>query len=90
MGIDLQEESTTMANDALDPETGKFTSKYTNEEFLSALHDLGEAGTADVAEAVGCNRETARLRLNELVERGAVERRKIAGAILWKPGDDGQ
>lgn len=77
-----------MPNDALDPETGQFASKYADDEFLTALRDLGETGTAEVAEAVGCNRETARLRLNSLVDAGELERRRVAGAILWSIVDE--
>ena len=81
MGLDTQ--SAAMPNDATDAETGRFVSKYEDEDFLAALETLGEAGTRAVADEVGCNRDTARVRLTALAEQGAVERREIAGAILW-------
>ena len=81
MGIDTQ--ALTMPNDATDAETGRFVSKYDDAAFLDVLADAGEVGTRAVAEEVDCNRDTARVRLTALAEQGAVERREIAGAILW-------
>ena len=81
MGLDTQ--SAAMPNDATDAETGRFVSKYEDEDFLAALETLGEAGTRAVADEVGCNRDTARVRLTALAEQGDIERREIAGAILW-------
>jgi hypothetical protein len=81
MGLDAQ--SAAMPNDATDAETGRFVSKYEDEDFLAALETLGEAGTRAVADEVGCNRDTARVRLTALAEQGDIERREIAGAILW-------
>jgi hypothetical protein len=81
MGIDTQ--TPIMPNDATDAETGRFVSKYDDADFLAALDTLGEAGTRTVAEEVGCNRDTARVRLTALAEESDVQRREIAGAILW-------
>lgn len=82
-----------MPNDQRESESGQFASKYPDETFLSALNDLGEAGTRDVAEHVGCDRDTARRRLTALAESSDANRRKIAGAILWsrtgESADDG-
>lgn len=39
--------------------------------------------TSDVVDALECSREVARNRLNELVERGLVARRKSGRVVLW-------
>ena len=46
-----------MANDERDAQTGTFETKYTDADFLDALDALGENGTKEVAEHVGCTRE---------------------------------
>ena len=39
--------------------------------------------TSDVVDVLDCSREVARNRLNELVERGLVARRKSGRVVLW-------
>ena len=44
--------------------------------------------SADVADALGCSRETARRKLGALYDRGEVDRRKVSRRVLyWKPRD---
>jgi predicted ArsR family transcriptional regulator len=47
--------------------------------------------TGDVADVLGCSNEAARLKLNQLHEEGAVERRNVRGAVVvwWLPEDGG-
>lgn len=67
-----------------DEDSGKYTDAYTDEDFLAAIRSLdGGAGTLEIAQAVGCHRDTARRRLNELVEAGKVRRRDVGDAAFW-------
>ena len=68
-----------------DPTTKRFGEEFSDEDFIDAIDALGEAGTADVTDALGCSRETARARLHQLADDGQIERRKLAGAWIWKP-----
>ena len=70
-----------------DPETGKFSSVYDDDDFLDALRDLGQAGTGEIAELVGCSSDHAYRRLRALEENGRVESRVIGGAKLWERVD---
>jgi len=45
--------------------------------------------SADVADTLGCSRETARRKLNELYERGDLDRRKVSRRVIyWEPEED--
>ena len=72
-----------MANDERDAQTGTFETKYTDADFFEALDALDETGTKEVAEHIGCARETARSRLYGLAENGAVDRREVGSVALW-------
>lgn len=67
-----------------DSESGKFTQVYDDEDFLDALDELGQAGTAEVAETVGCGEKLAYRRLRALDGDGQVESRTIGNAKLWE------
>lgn len=41
------------------------------------------ASTVEIAESVGCHRDTARRRLIELFESGEIRRRDVGDAALW-------
>ena len=47
---------------------------------LRQLHELGSATTQAYADNVGCAPNTARARLNRLVDEGRVRRFRVAGA----------
>lgn len=70
-----------------DSESGQFTQVYSDEDFLAALEELGQAGTADVAEAVGCGEKNAYRRLGALEEEGRVTSRTVGRAKLWELAD---
>jgi DNA-binding transcriptional ArsR family regulator len=71
-------------NDERDAGTGQFAQKYDDEEFFNALreHD-GAAGTATVADVVGCPQRTAYHHLDRLREEGLVSSQRIGGSMLW-------
>ena len=61
-----------------------YTDAYTNEDILDAIREYdGGAATLEIAETVGCHRDTARRRLNELADAGEVRRRDVGDAALW-------
>ena len=70
-----------------DPETGKFSPVYDDENFLNALRELGQAGTGEIADLVGCSNDHAYRRLRSLQEEGQVKSRTIGGAKLWERVD---
>lgn len=74
----------TMTNDERDTDTGKFEEKYNDEDFVAAIRDFdGAAGTADVADAVGCPHSTAYYRLDRLRDDGRIDSRRVGNAVLW-------
>lgn len=73
-----------LVNEERDENTGKFAEKYPTTAFLDALRDLGgAAGTADVANEVGCPQRTAYHRLSQLRDTGQIDSREVGGAMLW-------
>jgi hypothetical protein len=78
-----------MVNDERDEDTGKFEEKYDDDDFVAAIRDFdGAAGTADVADAVGCPHSTAYHRLDRLRDDGRIDSRQVGNAVLWV-ADDG-
>lgn len=64
---------------------GKFSTRYTPEDFLGALNLLGGSGsTKEIADEVGCSRRTANYRLSDLEDEGRVDSRKVGRSILWQ------
>ena len=76
-------------NDERDEDSGKFASKYSDQDFLDAVAALGgSAGTSEVADEVGCPRRTAYNRLDKLRERGELATRDIGPSLLWELDDE--
>ena len=72
-----------------DSDTGRYTSKYTADEFKGTIRDLGGAGgTQEIADALNCNYNTAYSKLRQLEDSGEVESRKVANARLWSVAED--
>lgn len=67
-----------------DDDSGKFVDTYPTESILEAIreHD-GAASTVEIADFVGCHRDTARRRLNNLADEGVIVRRDVGDAALW-------
>lgn len=74
-------------NPERDDDTGQFSDHYPDEEFLTVVREADLPTTTEVAEAVGCDRRTAYVRLNELEECGTVSSRKIGRTLVWKIAD---
>ena len=70
-------------------ETGQYSASYSDDDFLKAIADLGgTAGTSEIADRVGCVRDSAYRRLNQLAENGRVERRRIGNSLVWFATDE--
>ena len=70
---------------------GEYVETVTRERVLAALEDTDKPimATGDIADALECSREAARLKLMELAEGGEVERHNVRGAVVvWWPTDD--
>jgi DNA-binding Lrp family transcriptional regulator len=72
--------------------SGRYVEKATLDDVLDAVDAVDGppvATTADVADATGISRDTARRKLEKLRENGRVERRETAGrAMLYWPVDE--
>jgi DNA-binding Lrp family transcriptional regulator len=66
-------------------EDGAFVETVTLEDVLETFdHVRGPVIlSADVADRLGCSRETARRKLTELYERGDVDRRKVSRRVVY-------
>jgi len=66
-------------------ESGRYMADVTPEEVLEVFDSVEgpTITTSDVVDVLECSREVARNRLNELVERGLVARRKSGRVVLW-------
>jgi len=72
-----------------DEETGKYADSYTDEDFLRAIESFGgAAGTADVAEVLGCSHSTAFVRLRKLEDGSKVDSREVGNSLLWSTIDE--
>lgn len=73
-------------------EHGQYTSEYSDDAFLEAIRAVEETGeladTVDVAQEVGCHRDTARRRLNQMAEEGTVERLEVGTSRVWRIKSD--
>ncbi|MFB6197119.1 MAG: transcriptional regulator, partial [Halobacteriaceae archaeon] len=67
-----------------DEETGRYTGRYSTEDFLEAINtEDGMAGTGDIADHVGCAHDTAYKRLQKMENEGLVASRKVGNTLLW-------
>lgn len=65
-------------------ESGKYTTTYTDSEFIKAIQHLeGMAGTSEIAEEIGCTQRTAYTRLKSLEDQDRIKSRKVGSSLLW-------
>lgn len=71
-------------------EGGEFVESVTLDAVLGVFADVeGPVVTSgDVADTLGCSRETARRKLRQLHQEGRVSQRKTAGRVVWWLTDD--
>jgi predicted ArsR family transcriptional regulator len=69
-------------------DSGEFVETTTVEDVLEIFDEVRGPVvlSADVADALGCSRETARRKLDELHDGGDVDRRKVSRRVVyWRP-----
>lgn len=66
-------------------EDGQYVETVTVDDVFAAVRDGGHVVTTpEVASAVGCSTEAARVRLHKLHDAGRIERKKVsANAQVW-------
>jgi predicted transcriptional regulator len=64
---------------------GRYLADVTPDDVLGVFDSVEgpTITTSDIVNVLDCSREVARNRLNELVERGLVARRKSGRVVLW-------
>jgi len=63
--------------------TGEISQKYTDDEYLDAVRDNEPAGTSEVAEVVGVERQSADYRLRKLEDKGRVNSKMVGNSLVW-------
>lgn len=75
-----------MARDR-DPDKGQYQPEHTDQQFLDAVSELETddtlPSTGDVANHVGCSRETARRWLTDLADQGDLRKLDVGNAFAW-------
>lgn len=80
-----------MADRDRDESSGRYTTEYSDEEFVEAIEKSGgTASTTEVADLIGCDRRTAYLRLKELEEESHISSRKVGNSLLWLVSEDNE
>lgn len=65
-------------------ELGQLQQKYTDSSFIAAIVNLHRSSASDIAEAVGCNKRVATIRLSRLVTEGRIKSKKVSGRwVFW-------
>lgn len=67
-----------------DDKTGQFSREYPTAAFLDAVETVDPTTTAKVADAVGCSYDLAYRRLNELADKGQLQRIDVGGSFIWR------
>ena len=69
--------------------TGRFAEEYPRESFIQAIEASGgQAATSELAEYVGCIRETAYKRMKKMEREGIVESRQFGRTLVWTVTDE--
>ena len=65
--------------------TGEFVETVAHEDVLAIFDEVDGPVvlSADVADSLGCTRETARRKLGELYEHGVLDRRKVSKRVIY-------
>jgi predicted transcriptional regulator len=63
--------------------TGEISQKYADDEYLNAVRENEPAGTSEVAEAVGVERQSADYRLRKLKNEGHVKNKMVGNSLVW-------
>ncbi|WP_255150255.1 helix-turn-helix domain-containing protein [Halorarius halobius] len=71
-------------------EGGRYAEQVRPEDVLAVFSDHEPRTTTEVAETLDVARRTALNKLDELVERGDLRRKKVGGraVVFWKPASE--
>lgn len=64
-------------------DTGKIAEKYTDKDFIKAVEEFEPASTTEVAEAVGCSRRNADIRLKRLKSEDRIDSKMVGNSLVW-------
>lgn len=69
-----------------DPRTddGRWQAKHTDDQYIKSVENNSPAGTAEIADELDVNVETARLRLRQLADQGDLQMKKIANRLVFR------
>ena len=70
--------------------TGRFATKYDEQDILDAVRENEPAATSEVADAVGFARQNADYRLRRLEDEGEVRSKKVGASLVWMLAEDGE
>ncbi len=59
-----------------------------DDDVIEAVRETQPAGTADIADALGVQRQAADYRLRTLREESRVQSQKIGGSLVWTLPDE--
>ncbi len=59
-----------------------------DDDVIEAVRETQPAGTADIADALGVQRQAADYRLRNLREESRVQSQKIGGSLVWTLPDE--
>jgi predicted ArsR family transcriptional regulator len=89
MDISLKQEVVCMSenNDRERTDRGRYTEKVSPDDARTVFDDHEPLTAKEVATALDVSRRTALNKLDELVERGDLRRKKVGGraVVFWKP-----
>jgi len=80
--------SQTVPQPGRDERSGRFEAEFTDEEFIQTLDELDGAPTSEVAQEIGCKRNTAYKRLKQLEDDGLVEGEPVGNSLIWRPANE--
>ena len=62
----------------------KFANIFEDQDFIDTVMSKGYASCGDVSKILGCHRNTAKSRLNGLVEDGILKRSMVGGMWVYQ------
>lgn len=77
-----------MPYDERNEDSGQFTPKFSDEEFIDAVRALDTATTSAVADEVGCKYRTAHSRLSDLRDEGRITSQQVGSSLVWMLSED--
>lgn len=82
----METQTRDMANESRDDRSGKYTAVYEDADFIEAIRERdGMASTRQVADAVGCDKDTAYRRLRSLRDdQDVLTSEDLGSTLLWR------